>query len=165
MDSNAQIHTSMPRSAGGDAVGTKLRWLSMGLLLAMGCTVPAAPPATSAASRSTEATERGRVFFASYCSGCHGANAKGSSVPASPAHAVAPDLTTFGMRHGGFRADSVASYVDGRELVSGHGSREMPAWGRTLDDRLEVALEEEMKLTPAMISDIVDYLALVQEWE
>jgi hypothetical protein len=61
-----------------------------------------------------------------------------------------------------FRADDVAAYVDGRTYVEAHGSREMPVWGRAMDDRNQ-ALDQEFKLTPAWIAQIVAYLETLQE--
>ena len=41
-----------------------------------------------------------------------------------------PNLRTLSERNGGtFPADSVAQFVDGRDLPQSHGDRYMPVWG------------------------------------
>jgi hypothetical protein len=73
------------------------------------------------------------------------------------------DLTGIARRNGGsFVEDRVASYIDGRVPVERHGPSDMPVWGRTLDDRKELSLEQEKKLTAGMIADIVAYLKTLQ---
>jgi mono/diheme cytochrome c family protein len=72
----------------------------------------------------------GAELFANYCASCHGGDAEGGG-PAAAAMAIAvPNLRTFSLRNGGvFPADTVASYIDGREQLAAHGSRSMPIWG------------------------------------
>jgi len=106
---------------------------------------------------------RGRQLFGAYCADCHGPQARGdgplaASLPKRPA-----DLTQIAARNGDlFIADAVASYIDGRKLVEAHGPREMPVWGRELDDR-NASLESEMQLSPDMIESIVTFLRTVQQ--
>jgi mono/diheme cytochrome c family protein len=130
-------------------------------LLALGsgaCTAPGTDVGVPAPAVSRSAAERGRGWFEAYCSECHGSTAKGGGPLAAGMRPPPADLTRIAARRGRFVADSVAAYIDGRLDVERHGPRGMPVWGRKLDDRLERALEEEMKLSPQMIADLVAYL-------
>jgi len=122
------------------------------------CAPQAAPP-----REARSANAQGESLFRSYCSGCHGQQARGDG-PRAPALDQPPtDLTWIAERNGGrFDPDAVAAYVDGRKDVAAHGPRDMPVWGRELDDRNR-ALGEELKLTPALIGEIVAYLATLQQ--
>jgi mono/diheme cytochrome c family protein len=106
---------------------------------------------------------RGEAWFTALCADCHGATGAGDG-PAATALSTPPaDLRGIAARNGGlFIADAVASYIDGRRIVAEHGSREMPVWGRTLDDR-NAALGEERKLTEPIISDIAAYIRTLQD--
>jgi mono/diheme cytochrome c family protein len=105
----------------------------------------------------------GQKLYGAYCADCHGALARGDGPRASTLVRRPPDLTTIAQRNGNvFRADTVAAFVDGRTFVEAHGPREMPAWGRVMDDRNE-ALPQDFKLTPAWIAEIVAYLETLQQ--
>ena len=78
-----------------------------------------------------------KTMFNSYCSPCHGKEAKGNG-PAATALAKAPaDLTKISARNGGKFPDvKVKRYIEGLDEVAAHGSRDMPMWGelfRSLD--------------------------------
>jgi mono/diheme cytochrome c family protein len=108
------------------------------------------------------AAERGRGWFEAYCSECHGVTARGEGPLGVQMRPPPADLSSIAARRGIFAADTVAAYIDGRTYVERHGRRGMPVWGRKLDDRLESSLEQEMKLSPQMIADIVSYLETLQ---
>ena len=122
------------------------------------CTARNAPP------RGTRsATAQGQSLFMAYCSDCHGVQAHGDGPRAAKLDQPPTDLTWIAQLNGGrFDADAVAAYVDGRKDVAAHGPRDMPVWARELDDRNR-ALGEELKLTPALIAQIVAYLETLQE--
>ena len=106
---------------------------------------------------------RGQQLYGAYCTECHGALGRGDGPRASTLVHRPPDLTTIAQRNGNvFRADAVAAFMDGRTFVEAHGPREMPVWGRVMDDRNE-ALAQDFKLTPAWISEIVAYLETLQQ--
>jgi mono/diheme cytochrome c family protein len=69
-------------------------------------------------------------MFQSYCSACHGKDAKGNG-PAAAAMTKKPaDLTTISARNGGKFPDvKVTRYIQGLDEVAAHGSRDMPVWG------------------------------------
>ena len=103
---------------------------------------------------------QGHLLFSRHCATCHGDTAKGDGVMASVMRIVPADLTQLAKNAGGeFPSREVYKSIDGQEKVAGHGSREMPVWGKAL--RLTGDLtEDEIK---AQILSIVDYLQSIQE--
>ena len=102
--------------------------LSRGVVgcLLVGVTLAAAqPPPIPGATMSA-----GQQYFVRYCSACHGMTGRGDG-PAAPALRTPPaDLTRLAQRRGGhFPVAEIAAVIDGRTVVSAHGSREMPIWG------------------------------------
>ena len=72
----------------------------------------------------------GRVLYMRYCGSCHGVDADGHGPVASVLSKSPADLRRLGERFGRpLDAARVARWVDGREEVAAHGSREMPVWG------------------------------------
>ena len=120
--------------------------------------------ARSPEARADEAASvaRGAELFRLLCAGCHGERGAGDG-PAAEGLDVAPaDLRVIAASNGGmFIPGAVAAFIDGRRVVAEHGPREMPTWGRTLDDR-NIAIGEERKLGPAMIGDLVAFLRTIQ---
>ena len=156
---NASARLVRATASGSDARGPRARALLLGAALSfvLGCdgaAEPAPPPVTQA--------DLGASLFSSYCTSCHGRDARGDG-PAANALAASPkDLTRLSGAEGDrFRADTVAASIDGRRQVEAHGPREMPVWGRVLDDR-NTAAPEELRLTPDMIQAIVAYLQSIQ---
>ena len=82
------------------------------------------------ASAQSEGTDVGRAEYFSSCASCHGADAKGGG-PVGPVLKQRPaDLTLLAKKNGGvFPFDRIYRVIDGREEISGHGSRDMPIWG------------------------------------
>jgi len=109
--------------------------------------------------------ERGRGLYEAYCSDCHGKDARGDGPLAAGPAQPPTDLTSIAVRNGDlFIDDAVAAYVDGRRIVAAHGPRDMPVWGRSLDDR-NTELGGELRLTDDMIDAIVQYLRTLQRSE
>ncbi len=107
--------------------------------------------------------EAGRSLFVAYCTSCHGGDARGGGPVAATLSVPPADLTRIALRRGGhFDASAVAFHIDGRTEVPAHGTREMPVWGRRLDDRNASMPAEEMLLAPDMIRSIVAYLESIQ---
>ncbi len=76
----------------------------------------------------------GEIFgakeFRLQCATCHGSEGKGNGPIAQSLKSPPPDLTTLTKRHDGrFPIDYVIMVIDGREMMSTHGTREMPIWG------------------------------------
>jgi mono/diheme cytochrome c family protein len=71
----------------------------------------------------------GEADFNMYCASCHGEDGKGDGPKAFGLSKPVPDITTLTQRYGSFPADRLARLIDGRDIVEGHGDREMPVWG------------------------------------
>jgi mono/diheme cytochrome c family protein len=72
----------------------------------------------------------GKREYQAYCATCHGAQGKGDG-PMSTILAVVPaDLTQLRKKNKGeFPFWRVYEIIDGRDIVRGHGARNMPVWG------------------------------------
>jgi len=98
--------------------------------------------------------------FHSYCSPCHGRDAKGDG-PVAPALKRAPsDLTTLTKRNRGVfpRAEVRDFITNGSADIPEHGSNAMPVWGPTFR-----ALDASDKSVAIRISNIVEYLSSIQK--
>jgi mono/diheme cytochrome c family protein len=72
----------------------------------------------------------GKQLYTSYCSMCHGSDAKGGG-PYSPQLKVwPPDLTLLARKNNGvYPSLHLAEVIGGEFDKPSHGSREMPVWG------------------------------------
>ena len=72
----------------------------------------------------------GSEMFKTSCAVCHGADAKGGGPAAAALRKAPPDLTMLSKKnHGSFPTQRVRDFIDGKETVAAHGTREMPMWG------------------------------------
>jgi mono/diheme cytochrome c family protein len=71
----------------------------------------------------------GEADFNMYCATCHGENGKGNGPKAFGLSKPLPDLSDLTERYGNFPRERLAKLIDGREVLEGHGDREMPVWG------------------------------------
>ncbi len=79
---------------------------------------------------STPTKPLGEQTFATHCASCHGLRAEGDGPIAATLNVPVPNLRTLSQRNGGeFPTDAVASYIDGRNFPTAHGTRTMPVWG------------------------------------
>jgi mono/diheme cytochrome c family protein len=82
----------------------------------------------------------GEAEYLNSCAVCHGSDAKGDGPLTDVLMKRPPDLTRLSERNGGrFPYQRVFAVIDGRYVVSGHGDRDMPVWGRQF-------LEEDAKV-------------------
>jgi mono/diheme cytochrome c family protein len=78
----------------------------------------------------TVAAAKGQVTFTRFCVSCHGPAGKGDGSIAGDLRVPVPDLTEMANRNGGkYPYDRVTRVIATAELVRGHGTVEMPAWG------------------------------------
>ena len=105
---------------------------------------------------------RGYAEYQQYCASCHGVWADGEGL-LKPVLTVAPtNLRTLEQRHGSpFPRERILEYIDGRRPVIAHGSREMPVWGRRLDENVDTSVPDMRKRSMMMV--IIDYLEAIQE--
>ena len=88
------------------------------------------PASTPARQDSETALKIGQRLYSQYCRSCHGEEATGDG-PAATALKVRPaDLTQIAKKYDGFPTERVMDWIDGEKYAVGHGSREMPVWGK-----------------------------------
>jgi len=100
-------------------------------------------------------------YFADYCAGCHGADARGGGPQAAGMDPAPPDLTSIAARHGGtFPMVEVMSQIDGY----GRGGA-MPEFGAFLLDDRQVMVETaagEFTPAPERLAGMAAYLRSLQ---
>lgn len=108
----------------------------------------------------------GRVTFQRYCSSCHGPEAHGDGNIAQYLKIPPTNLTEMARNNGGeFPAEKVREFVDGREDVRGHGTREMPVWGEVFQSSLtekQPTAEDGEERAGRIINQLVLYLESIQ---
>lgn len=96
-------------------------WLALGLTVLAGQALAQARPATF---------DPGKREFDNSCASCHGSTGKGGGPLVPFLTRSPPDLTLLAKNNGGVLPMSrLYDVIDGAE-VPGHGSRDMPVWGR-----------------------------------
>ncbi len=91
-------------------------------------------------------TRVGKSLFAAYCTSCHGATAHGDGPLASSLRVEPADLTVIQQDHDGtFPLDLVMKKIDGTERVKGHGSSDMPIWGKAFEKVDEAATDQAVQ--------------------
>lgn len=74
--------------------------------------------------------DTGKREYDAKCVVCHGHSGKGDGSYGELLKRPASDLTTLKKLNGGvFPVERVYAVIDGREVVKGHGERDMPIWG------------------------------------
>ena len=83
------------------------------------------PPEKSLVSQAA----KGEVIYQKQCAHCH--DSRNIEETIADLGAVPPDLRTIVSRRGvaEFPVTEIAMIIDGRQEMSGHGTREMPVWG------------------------------------
>jgi mono/diheme cytochrome c family protein len=101
------------------------------------------------------AAKKGEITYVRYCVSCHGKAAKGDGPLAGDLRVAVPDLTTLSARSGGrYPYDRVVRIIESGELVRGHGSEDMPAWG----DAFKRTRGTEEATIAAAIRNLTHYL-------
>lgn len=140
------------RSASKSFTASRIVLFAAGLMLA---TTPASPqdaPDVAAAGR-------GRTTYQRYCRVCHGDRAQGDGVLAKDLKVSPGDLTLLNDEEGNFPFEKVETAISLSRRVRGHGSADMPAWGKAFENT-----EGTGAKTPAeAISDLAHFLWSVQK--
>lgn len=107
----------------------------------------------------------GEAEFLNSCAACHGEDGRGAGPIAGDLLKPPTDLTLLTRGNdGAFPFYRVFAVIDGRYLVSGHGDREMPVWGRQFieeDARMFGAQGGEL-ITTERIHELTSYIESIQ---
>jgi mono/diheme cytochrome c family protein len=106
---------------------------------------------------------KGPELYQRFCSSCHGATGQGDGPVASNFKHEVPDLTSLARRHGGtFPRDQVERIIDGRYMLSAHGSRAMPVWGDGLS-KSEIGNPDAERFTQTIIQRLTEHVQSLQK--
>lgn len=105
----------------------------------------------------------GQREYHAYCATCHGAQGKGDGPMTTILTVVPADLTQLRKKNKGeFPSWRIYKIIDGRDLVRGHGARNMPVWGAYfLSEEGGGYLDEDRVI--GRILALVYYLQSIQE--
>lgn len=108
--------------------------------------------------------------FNTYCSVCHGRDAKGNGPVAKELKTPPADLTRISARSDGvFPTDAVFKTIEGLDMPLAHGTSEMPIWGALFVRQAvgDGVLIEDAKTAARVATDrikrLVRYLETIQE--
>ena len=116
------------------------------------------------------AEDLGKREYMNKCAVCHGQSGKGDGGAIDILKATPTDLTILSKKNGGvFPFQWVYMVIDGRQLVKGHGDRDMPIWGNDFSQEKVKAAEHYFDVpynmemyTRARILSLIDYLNRIQ---
>jgi mono/diheme cytochrome c family protein len=132
------------------------------LSLMLGCATakPAPEPTTPSADELRIAA--GRADYETYCMACHGIEADGNG-PIAPYMTPRPtDLRRIAARRGGvFPHAKMQAWIDGRDPIASHGTREMPIWGAAFREETELDQLSETRVRGRIVL-LVQYLESIQ---
>lgn len=135
-------------------------------ILLVGCADEAEEVPAETTSGSAElvqaAVPSGQVLYERHCQSCHGPEGRGEGSMTDELTKSLPDLTTLAAQHdGSFPEEYVRTMIDGREMLSAHGTRQMPIWGNIWASSDGVPSEEAA--AAERLDNLVEYLKTLQE--
>lgn len=105
----------------------------------------------------------GQILYLTYCESCHGASGRGDGPAAEALRTPPTDLTRLWQTHGSpLDRERVAEYIDGRQLLGIHQSREMPVWGEEFFEDLPPTTPNVETVKRRLIEVLVEYLQTLQ---
>lgn len=113
----------------------------------------------------------GKREYINRCAACHGVTGKAEGTVLDFLKRTPPDLTALSKNNGGvFPFERIYAVIDGRQAVQGHGSRDMPVWGKDLSTE-SVKADEYFGPMPynmemyvrSRILTLIDYLHRIQK--
>lgn len=108
-------------------------------------------------AKASAGLEDGKHLFVLYCAVCHGADGSGQGPKANLLESKPADLTALSAQNNGeFPSEKVADVIRNGGRVLGHGTTDMPAWGR------ELAVRYHPDRARARISALVGYIRTLQ---
>jgi mono/diheme cytochrome c family protein len=118
----------------------------------------------STAAQQMEVIAGGELEFQTSCAVCHGVDARGQGIMSRHLTLPPANLRHLAQRSGGkFPFWEVYRVIEGRGVVPGHGSRDMPIWGDRF--RTDAGGDGKSAQTQAAgrILSVVFYLEHIQE--
>jgi mono/diheme cytochrome c family protein len=112
-----------------------------------------------------EVITAGKEEFRHSCILCHGLSGAGESVMTTfnLLTIKPPDLRHLSERHGGkFPFWYVYRVIDGREVIRGHGTRDMPIWGTVFTEQEDGTIARESRALGRILS-LIHYVQSIQE--
>ena len=145
------------------------RWVVSGIVLltlalaaALGCATAKPAPEPAIPSAESLRLAAGRADYETYCMACHGIDADGNG-PIAPYMTPRPsDLRRISARRGGvFPHAAVQAWIDGRDPIASHGTRDMPIWGAAFREESELDQLTETRVRGRIVL-LVQYLESIQ---
>ena len=142
-----------------DRISTRVAWL----VLALGCATQEAAPEAAAPGTESQRVAAGRAEYETDCMACHGIDGDGTG-PVAPYMKPPPaDLRRIAARRGGaFPHAAIEAYIDGRDPIAAHGSRDMPIWGAAFREESELDQATETRVRGRIVL-LVHYLESIQQ--
>jgi mono/diheme cytochrome c family protein len=133
------------------------------LLVATGCaSEETAEPADVEETPSEVVALTGQQLYERHCQSCHGPEGKGQGSMTDELTKDLPDLTQLQAQNDGvFPEEYVRRMIDGREMISAHGTRQMPIWGNIWASSDGVPSEEQA--ARQRIDKLINFLRSIQE--
>jgi mono/diheme cytochrome c family protein len=132
------------------------------LALVLGCA--AAPPPTEEPPPTGDSLRlaAGRADYEQYCMACHGSDGAGNGPVARYLTPPPSDLRRIAARHGGvFPHAKLQAWIDGRDPIASHGTRDMPIWGKAFREESELDQLSETRVQGRIVL-LVQYLESIQ---
>lgn len=125
---------------------------------------------SSSFAQERERFDTGKGEYMNRCAVCHGQSGKGDGGAIDILNTPPADLTTLSKKNGGvFPIERVYAVIDGRHMVKGHGTRDMPIWGKDYStetvkaDEYFAGMPYNMEMyVRARILSLADYLYRIQ---
>jgi hypothetical protein len=119
---------------------------------------------TRGLAQETEVIAGGELEYQNHCAICHGVDGKGHGIMAKFLTISPADLTQIAKKNADrFSFWQVYRVIDGREEVSGHGTREMPIWGARFQTDAKGNDPGSRSQVAGRILGLVFYLQHIQE--
>ena len=119
---------------------------------------------TRISAQETEVIAGGELEYQNHCAICHGVDGKGHGIMAKFLTISPADLTQIAKKNADrFSFWQVYRVIDGREEVSGHGTREMPIWGARFQTDAKGNDPGSRSQVAGRILGLVFYLQHIQE--
>jgi mono/diheme cytochrome c family protein len=104
----------------------------------------------------------GRADYENYCMACHGALGDGTGPVARYMDPRPGDLRRIAARNGGvFPHAQLEAWIDGRDPIASHGTRDMPVWGRAFREEVPLDQLTETRVRGRIVL-LVQYLESIQ---